>query len=265
MKNTPHSFIVTDEELVQQKIENFKRSLTYMALEQASLISENLMHRNRDEEDMNQTLLDLDSESGQQVCKSFLSCVERLNQILNLRAQPRDYRANFSASYKVLYENQQAGPVSSTSNIDNFCYLTEILDSAQESLPHLWVNGEKYIFSESVVDAGTKLYQDFSSLKSLINAFYTDIEKSSFSSGPKLTNYEDQLTEALTNFDKTWTHYENVYVVELMVIENDARRFIVEALQTEAGLQKLETEYKSKPLKTLLANTQYLELRKASV
>jgi hypothetical protein len=69
----------------------------------------------------------------------------------------------------------------------------------------------------------------------------------------------------LTNFDKTWTHYENVYVVELMVIENDARRFIVEALQTEAGLQKLETEYKSKPLKTLLANTQYLELRKASV
>ena len=32
------------------------------------------------------------------------------------------------------------------------------------------------------------------------------------------------------NFDKTWTHYENVYVVELMVIENDARRFIIEAL-----------------------------------
>ena len=27
----------------------------------------------------------------------------------------------------------------------------------------------------------------------------------------------------------------------------------------------METEYKSKPLKTLLANTQYLELRKASV
>jgi hypothetical protein len=53
MKNTPHSFIVTDEELTLQKIENFKRSLTYMALEQASLISENLMHRNRDEEDLN--------------------------------------------------------------------------------------------------------------------------------------------------------------------------------------------------------------------
>jgi len=49
-----------------------------------------------------------------------------------------------------------------------------------------------------------------------------------------------------------------VYVVELMVIENDSRRFIIEALQTEAGLQKLEQEYKAKPLKTLLANTQYL-------
>ena len=48
----PHSFIVTDQELAQQKIEAFKRSLNYMALEQTSLIGDNLMHRNREEEDM---------------------------------------------------------------------------------------------------------------------------------------------------------------------------------------------------------------------
>jgi hypothetical protein len=48
----PHSFIITDQELALQKIEAFKRSLSYMALEQASLIGDNLMHRNREEEDL---------------------------------------------------------------------------------------------------------------------------------------------------------------------------------------------------------------------
>ena len=61
----------------------------------------------------------------------------------------------FSASYKVLYESQQAAaPHEEPPNISSLCYLTEILDSAQEALPFLWVNGEKYIFSESVVEAG---------------------------------------------------------------------------------------------------------------
>jgi hypothetical protein len=117
---------------------------------------------------------------------------------LCLPAQSRDYRDHFSASYKVLYESQQASdPYSGRSNINSLCYLTEILDSAQEALPHLWVNGEKYIFSESVVDAGTKLYQDFTSLKSLINAFYGDLGESTFTNGAKLAKFEDQLSERL--------------------------------------------------------------------
>lgn len=36
-------------------------------------------------------------------------------------------------------------------------YLTEILDSAQEGFPFLWVNGEKYVFSREVLEAGKKL------------------------------------------------------------------------------------------------------------
>jgi hypothetical protein len=49
-------------------------------------------------------------------------------------------------------------------NINKLCYLTEILDSAQEGLPALWVNGEKYIFSENVVEAGMSLYVTFKNL-----------------------------------------------------------------------------------------------------
>jgi hypothetical protein len=53
-------------------------------------------------------------------------------------------------------------------NINKLCYLTEILDSAQEALPALWVNGEKYIFSENVVEAGVSLYVTFNNLVEFI-------------------------------------------------------------------------------------------------
>jgi hypothetical protein len=60
-----------------------------MALEQASLIGGNLEHRSRqfeDEEEQMQVeqLLDLDSTDGQQVCRNFLCCIERLIEILKL-------------------------------------------------------------------------------------------------------------------------------------------------------------------------------------
>ena len=56
-----------------------------------------------------------------------------------------------------------------------------------------------------------------------------------------MNSLEIKLCEKLDMFDKDWTYYERVYVIELMVIENDARRFIYDALKTEAELQKLET------------------------
>jgi len=59
----------------------------------------------------------------------------------------RNYREQFSKAYKVLYKE------------GSLCYLTEILDSAQEGFPYLWVNGEKYVFSHEVLDAGRKLFQ----------------------------------------------------------------------------------------------------------
>ena len=60
-------------------------------------------------------------------------------------------------------------------NIDKLTYLTEILDSAQEGLPALWVNGEKYIFSENVVEAGMSLYVTFRNLGELIQEFFAKL------------------------------------------------------------------------------------------
>ena len=65
---------------------------------------------------------DIESSEGQFACKGFLKCLEELNRDFECRPADRAYRQSFSKAYKVLYAE------------DQLCYLTEILDSAQEGL-----------------------------------------------------------------------------------------------------------------------------------
>ena len=46
----------------------------------------------------------------------------------------------------------------------------------------------------------------------------------------------DDMSKNLQEFDHTWVAYEQIYVLELMLIEADARRFITEAIETEKEL-----------------------------
>jgi hypothetical protein len=85
-----------------------------------------------------------------------------------LKKNNRDYRQKFSKAYKLLY-SQNGGQ-------EELCYLSEILDSAQENFPHLWVNGEKYVFSEDVINAGDTLNNLFLRLKVKLNDFSGSLE-----------------------------------------------------------------------------------------
>jgi hypothetical protein len=106
---------------------------------------------------------DLDSEDGQRACKRFLNQVERLCEVFKANCAARNYREQFSKAYKVLYKE------------GSLCYLTEILDSAQEGFPYLWVNGEKYVFSQEVLDAGRKLFHQFKMIQGIIRNIYERI------------------------------------------------------------------------------------------
>lgn len=66
----------------------------------------------------------------------------------------------------MLYDNPVASPLN---------YLVEILDSAQEAFPFLWVNGKKYEFSECVIQQGNMLYDTFLALKQEIKTFHLTI------------------------------------------------------------------------------------------
>ena len=46
------------------------------------------------------------------------------------------------------------------------------------------------------------------------------------------------MAKHLEDFDQTWVSYEQIYVLELMLIEADARLFITEAIETEVHRKK---------------------------
>ena len=50
----------------------------------------------------------------------------------------------------------------------------------------------------------------------------------------------EDMSKNLQEFDNTWVAYEQIYVLELMLIEADARRFITEAIDTEKDLSSIE-------------------------
>lgn len=172
---------------------------------------------------------DLDSDEGQTICKNYLGSLERFFLILQLKTQPRQYREKFSKAYKVLYTD------------DNLCYLTEILDSAQEGFPYLWVNGEKYVFSKDVLDSGQALFQHFCKLKNYISSFNKRVNNDEIKELKELQEKKQKLEEMLEQLDQKWTHYEQCYVFELMVIETDARRYIVDAIALEQKLSDYES------------------------
>ena len=186
-----------------------------------------------DQEESKLELLDLDDEQGAEVCKTYLCSIERLMDTLGIALNSRSYRNDFTNSYKVLYRQMYEQFNSEAA------YLPEILDSAQEAFDHLWVNGEKYVFSDHVVETGNLLFSHFTELRQFVSKFFQKyFEKPKRSSEEKLKSDFEKLKDMLGRFDQLWTFYEQKYVYELMVIESDARRFIIESVNIEAVLMQ---------------------------
>ena len=129
--------------------QEFKGSREFIQLETAYSNSEELIYKNNRK-------LDLDSVDGYNAGKQFLDSIEVLVKSLLIPCKDRKYRQKFSQAYKILYKE------------NSLCYLTEILNAAQESYSYIIVNSEKYIFSPNVLQTGNKLYNSFENLRYLI-------------------------------------------------------------------------------------------------
>ncbi len=133
--------------------EEFKGSKEFIHLEVACIAANELVYKDSGK-------LDLDSGEGHNAGKKFLESLEILMEEFGIECKDRSYREKFSQAYKVLYKD------------GSLCYLTEILNSAQEGYPYIVVNSEKYIFSPNVLRAGEKVFYSFGKLKGSIKELY---------------------------------------------------------------------------------------------
>ena len=138
---------------------------------------------------------DIESEAGQKACAEFLKSVQRLTQSVCISYTDRSYVEKFSKAYKILYSE------------DNTVYLPEIYDSAQEGYSYLWVNGEKYVFSDDVLKYGKKLKETFWNFKRELQNFET-LFKYNIRSNIDFREARVELNEYLEDFDQTWAQYE---------------------------------------------------------
>ena len=71
----------------------------------------------------------------------------------------------------------------------------------------------------------------------------------------------EEMSKHLEDFDQTWVGYEQIYVLELMLIEADARRFITEAIETEKDLTTIEAKEKARG-RIMVETPEYIQKRK---
>lgn len=50
------------------------------------------------------------------------------------------------------------------------------------------------------------------------------------------------MARSLAVLDETWVAYEKIYILELMLIEADSRRFIKEAITMDKDLRQIEQD-----------------------
>lgn len=113
------------------------------------------------------------------------------------------------------------------------------------------MNGEKYIFSDSVLENGRLLLRSFQRLQNILRNSYTKLTQENLDFSLEAIKLE--IVNILEENDHEWTGFEQVYVNELMIIEKKARRLISEAIILEKELQSIEIREKMKG-KILLSN-----------
>jgi hypothetical protein len=136
--------------------------------------------------------------------KAYLQGLESLVVLLHLKWSDRTYRhKEFSKAYKILYPPP---------GNDGICYLSEIIDSAQEAFPFLWVNSEKYTFPDAILKGGKALLLDFNSVRRNILAFVTEVRDRKIQTTADLDQMKRHLELNLELFDRQWCSYEQAYI-----------------------------------------------------
>lgn len=179
---------------------------------------------------------DLKSHCGREACALFLNKVGAAAEALKIQHASRSYRLRFTVNYRVLFK------------VEDRSYRLDVLNASIEQHAGVWLNGEKFDFSADVKTCAQALMDCWKQVMSMTKLI---------GSGEKPAPTHAAFKALLQSFDESWIVLEQKYITELIQIEEQARRLIVDAIQYEKALQHLESDNKM----NLLLSTEYREAR----
>merc|ERR1719440_2078026 len=97
----------------------------------------------------------------------------------------------------------------------------------------IWVNGEKFEFSQDVMVGAEGLMAAWMELMQLLDVCRLPSSSSPWSPSAFAGVKKADLVTKLVAFDTAWSEFEQNYIGQLILIEEKARRFVVEAVDEE--------------------------------
>eukprot|EP00933_Yihiella_yeosuensis_P077470 TRINITY_DN8797_c0_g1_i2.p1 TRINITY_DN8797_c0_g1~~TRINITY_DN8797_c0_g1_i2.p1 ORF type:complete len:549 (-),score=100.61 TRINITY_DN8797_c0_g1_i2:189-1835(-) len=171
--------------------------------------------------------MDTKSEAGFNNTARFLEAIEVAAKAMGLEPSARAYRQEFTINYRALFPDEARN------------YRVDILEASVEQHAVIWVNGDKFEFSEEAMSHARELQVSWRELGDVLDRWYVGKQQRNASALPS----RSELKSVLHRLDATWASFEWKYISELIAIEDRARHLVVDAVESEKRLQQYEEKY----------------------
>eukprot|EP00930_Biecheleria_cincta_P013487 TRINITY_DN11991_c0_g4_i1.p1 TRINITY_DN11991_c0_g4~~TRINITY_DN11991_c0_g4_i1.p1 ORF type:complete len:546 (+),score=99.11 TRINITY_DN11991_c0_g4_i1:78-1640(+) len=172
--------------------------------------------------------VDTQSGPGFHATTRFVESLEEAAVALRLQPADRSYRANFSVNYQALFSDYSRQ------------YRVDILEASLVQTAAIWVNGDKFEFSQEAMMRAEMLKQCWTNVTVTLEKW----------NHPGTRQRAKQLRGALRTLDTAWAAFEHKYINELMAIEARPRMLMMAAIENEQKLQDLETKHRHQQVAT---------------
>mmetsp|Transcript_27750 Transcript_27750/g.50131 ORF Transcript_27750/g.50131 Transcript_27750/m.50131 type:complete len:524 (-) Transcript_27750:90-1661(-) len=185
------------------------------------------------------------SEAGYNACASFLEGMDAAARALHLEAASRSYRTHFTINYRALFPDEARN------------YRVDVLEASVEQYSVIWVNGDKFEFSQEAMRRAEALQRTWCTMTTLLENWNSPNEQI------RPRSLKSEIRNAMVALDISWASFEDKYISELIDIEEKARRLIVQAIERERALKALEDGHSN--YSALLKEQDYQEALRAFV
>mmetsp|Transcript_122130 Transcript_122130/g.272710 ORF Transcript_122130/g.272710 Transcript_122130/m.272710 type:complete len:447 (+) Transcript_122130:121-1461(+) len=174
--------------------------------------------------------VDVRSETGYSACAMFLSAMENTARTMCLEVADRRFREKFSANYRALFPDGARH------------YRVDVLEASVDQHSAIWVNGDKFELSEAAIGHAEALQRHWGQLGTLLARWPLSRDGEAVPESASSRPTRAELVTELESLDKAWACFEHQYIAELIAIEEQARKLIVQAVDQESRLRALEQQ-----------------------